>query len=142
MQGEPMSSEKVAVDSKRWSLNRRQFLADLAAVGFAGWGAQAIGAVSGSSRWSALPDRPEEQPMDFHTLANAFDAYVIDPTHGVNLRAKDGRQVFTSALEGVEDGGLTAYGPMAVGRELRGEGLEGMATSLKGYFSEPYGLFL
>jgi hypothetical protein len=89
-----------------------------------------------------LPDRPEERPLDFHALADAFNAYVMDPAHGVNLRAKDGRQVFPSALEGVEDGGLTTYGPMALGKELRGEGLEGLAASLAGYFSEPYGLFL
>jgi hypothetical protein len=31
---------------------------------------------------------------------------------------------------------------MALGKELRGEGLPGLAASLKGYFSEPYGLFL
>jgi hypothetical protein len=66
----------------------------------------------------------------------------MDPAHGVNLHAKDGRQVFPSALEGVEDGGLTTYGPMALGKELRGEGLAGLAVSLAGYFSEPYGLFL
>jgi hypothetical protein len=31
---------------------------------------------------------------------------------------------------------------MAMGEELRGEGLDGLAASLRGYFSEPYGLFL
>jgi len=41
-----------------------------------------------------------------------------------------------------EDGGLTTYAPMALGKELRGEGLEGLGTSLKGYFSEPYGCSL
>ena len=137
-----MSNEKVAMDGKSWSLNRREFLAGLAAVGLAEFGARTISAATGTSNWSGLPDRPEERPMDFHALANAFDTYVMDPAHGVNMRAKDGRQVFTSALEGVEDGGLTAYGPMAVGKELRGEGLEDLAGSLKGYFSEPYGLFL
>jgi hypothetical protein len=122
--------------------NRREFLAGLAGLGLAAWAEQAIGAAAGLSGWSGLPDRPEEQPMDFHALADAFDAYIMDPAHGVNLRAKDGRQVFPSALEGVKDGGLTTYGPMALGKELRGEGLEGLAASLKGYFSEPYGLFL
>jgi hypothetical protein len=92
--------------------------------------------------WSALPDRPEERPLDFHALADAFDAYVMDPAHGLNQRAKDGRQVFPSALEGEEDGGLTTYGPMAMGKELRGQGLAELSASLKGYFSEPYGLFL
>ena len=125
-----------------WVSSRREFLAGLAALGLAGWTEHAIGAPAGPYSWSGLPDRPEERPLDFHALANAFDAYVMNPAHGVNLRAKDGRQVFPSALEGVEDGGLTTYGPMALGKELRGEGLDGLAASLKGYFSEPYGLFL
>ena len=122
--------------------SRREFLAGLAALGLARWTEPAFGAGAGWAGWSGLPDRPEAQPLDFHALANAFDAYVMDPAHGVNLRAKDGRQVFPSALEGVEDGGLTTYGPMALGKELRGEGLVGLAASLAGYFSEPYGLFL
>jgi len=66
----------------------------------------------------------------------------MDPVHGLNSTSKDGRQVFPSALEGEQDGGLTTYAPMALGKELRGEGLAGLAKSLDGYFSEPYGLFL
>jgi len=117
-------------------------MAGLVALGIAQWTEPALGAIAATAGWSGLPDRPEERPLDFHALANAFDAYVMDPAHGVNLRAKDGRQVFPSALEGVEDGGLTTYGPMAMGKELRGAGLEGLAASLAGYLSEPYGLFL
>jgi len=142
MEEEKMVSGERAMDFGGWTPNRREFLAGLSALGLAGWSGLAIGEVPETQGWSGLPDRPEEQPLDFHALANAFDAYVMDPAHGTNLRAKDGRQVFPSALEGVEDGGLTAYGPMAMGKELRGEGLEGLAASLKGYFSEPYGLFL
>jgi hypothetical protein len=123
-------------------LNRREFLAGVAALGLTGWAERAIAAAAATTGWSGLPDRPEERPLDFHALASAFDAYLMDPAHGLNLLAKDGRQVFPSALEGAEDGGLTTYGPMALGKELRGDGLEGLAASLKGYFSEPYGLFL
>jgi hypothetical protein len=141
MQGGKMSEESAML-REGWVSSRREFLAGLAALGLAGWTEHAIGAPAGPYSWSGLPDRPEERPLDFHALANAFDAYVMNPAHGVNLRAKDGRQVFPSALEGVEDGGLTTYGPMALGKELRGEGLDGLAASLKGYFSEPYGLFL
>jgi len=122
--------------------SRREFLAGLAALGLARWTSPAFAAAAGWAGPGGLPSRPEERPLDFHALAEAFNAYVMDPAHGVNLRAKDGRQVFPSALEGVEDGGLTTYGPMALGKELRGEGLEGLAASLAGYFSEPYGLFL
>src|ERR1019366_3345489 len=141
MQRGKMSKESVMANDG-WLLSRRGFLEGLAVLGLAVWTEPAIGAAAWTSGWSGLPDRPEERPLDFHALANAFDTYVMDPVHGVNLRAKDGRQVFPSALEGVEDGGLTTYGPMALGKELRKEGLDGLATSLKGYFSEPYGLFL
>jgi hypothetical protein len=142
VQRQMMNSNESGCEREGWLSNRREFLAGLAALGLARWTEQAFGAAVAPSGWSGLPDRPEERPLDFHALANAFDAYVMDPVHGVNLRAKDGRQVFPSALEGVEDGGLTTYGPMALGKELRGEGLDGLAVSLKGYFSEPYGLFL
>ena len=125
-----------------WLSSRREFLAGFAALGLIGWADREVAWAEETPGWSGLPDRPEEQPLDFHALANAFDAYVMDPAHGLNTCAKDGRQVFPSALEGEQDGGLTTYAPMAMGKELRGEGLEGLAESLKGYFSEPYGLFL
>jgi hypothetical protein len=142
MEEDKMIGDDHGTDRGSWMPSRREFMAGLAALGFASWAAPTFGVSAGSVRWNGLPDRPEAQPLDFHAFANAFDAFVMDPAHGVNLRAKDGRQVFPSALEGVEDGGLTTYGPMALGKELRGEGLEGLAASLAGYFSEPYGLFL
>jgi hypothetical protein len=114
----------------------------VAAFGLAGSALPGVGASLSGPGATRMPARPEAQPLDFHALADAFDAYVMDPAHGTNLRAKDGRQVFPSALEGVEDGGLTTYGPMAMGKELRGEGLEGLGASLAGYFSEEFGLFL
>jgi hypothetical protein len=137
-----MKSEERGMESASLTPNRREFLAGLAALGVAGFAEQAIGEAAKTLGWTGLPDRPEERPLDFHALANAFSSYVMDPAHGVNRRGKDGRQVFPSALEGVEDGGLTTYGPMAMGMELRGEGLEGLSASLKGYFSDQYGLFL
>ena len=91
---------------------------------------------------TGLPARPREKPLDFHLLADAFDEYVMDPAHGVSRRDKSGRQFFTSALESEEDGGLTTYGPMAMGKELRGQGLGELARSLMAYYSEKYGLFL
>lgn len=119
---------------------RRTFLTGAAAAGISPW-ARPMFAAS-STGWSGLPARPENKPLDFHSLADAFDAYIIDPAHGVNLRDKNGRQYFASALETKDEGGLTCYGPVAMGKELRGSGLEETARSLKAYFSEPYGLFL
>jgi hypothetical protein len=136
-----MDTEERGLDIGGLTTNRREFLAGLAALGVAGWAERAIGATTGTTGWSGLPDRPQEQPLDFHALANAFDAYVMNPVHGTNLRAKDGRQVFPSALEGAEDGGLTTYGPMALGKELRGEGLEELAASLKATSASPMGSF-
>ena len=124
-----MDSNEKRREGTRWLPDRREVLAGLAAMGVAPFTEWATGAAA--ETWSGLPDRPEERPLDFHTVADAFDSYVMDPAHGVNLRAKDGRQVFPSALEGVEDGGLTTYGPMALGKELRGEGLEGLAESIR-----------
>src|ERR1700731_351530 len=121
-----MDSNEKRSEGARWLPGRRDVLAGLAAMGFAAFTEWAVGAAAETSSWIGLPDRPEEQPLDFHAVADAFDSYVMDPAHGVNLRAKDGRQVFPSALEGVEDGGLTTYGPMALGKELRGEGLAGL----------------
>ena len=134
--------ERSEMTSGNWLSSRREFLAGLAALGFVGWADQELAWAEEASGWSGLPNRPEEKPLDFHALANAFDGWVMDPAHGLNTFAKDGRQVFPSALEGEQDGGLTTYAPVALGKELRGEGLPGLAASLKGYFSEPYGLFL
>ncbi len=142
MQEGKSDSEQQAKAGRECMPNRREFLAGLAALGLSGWTTQALGAAAWVDGTSGLPDRPAEAPLDFHALANAFSAYVMDSTHGLYRRSKDGCMAFPSALEGEEDGGLTTYGPMAMGKELRGEGLEELATSLKGYFSEPYGLFL
>jgi len=123
-------------------LNRREVMAGVAGFGMAAWAERLFGASAEDSGWSGLPTRPEEKPLDFRKIADAFDGYVMDPAHGVNRRGKDNRQFFASALESTEDGGLTCYGPMAMGRELRGNGLEELGKSLSGYYSETYGLFL
>lgn len=142
MNVEESAKEKNEMTGRDWLTSRRQFLAGLGALGLAGWADKELAWAEETPGGSGLPARPEERPLDFHALANAFDAWVMDPAHGLYTVAKDGRQVFPSALEGEQDGGLTTYAPMALGKELRGEGLEGLSNSLKGYFSESYGLFL
>jgi len=141
-EGKRMNVEKREMGKGDWLPNRREFLAGVLALGLTGWEEQQIAWGTEPPGWSGLPARPDERPLDFHALANAFDAWVMDPAHGLSSVSKDGRQVFPSALEGEQDGGLTTYAPMALGKELRGDGLAGLAASLKGYISEPYGLFL
>ena len=131
-----------AIKSIAWQMSRRRFLAGAAASVVATWEDSGFAAPTEPPGWSRLPARPEQKPLDFRALATAFDAYVMEPAHGVNLRDKTGRQYFASALETSDEGGLTCYGPMAIGKELRGSGLDELARSLKAYFSEPYGLFL
>jgi hypothetical protein len=138
-----MPEKKFETNHAGWQTSRRRFLAGAAAIaGLATCSLTLLSMEAEPAGWSGLPAKPDHQPLDFHTLADAFDSYVMDPAHGVNLRDKAGRQYFASALETRDEGGLTCYGPMAMGKELRGNGLEELARSLKAYFSEPYGMFL
>ena len=125
-----------------WGTSRRRFLVAAAAVGLSGWAHTLFSESRESAGWSGLPAKPDQKPLDFHSLADAFDAYIMDPAHGVSLRDKTGRQYFASALETTDEGGLSCYGPVAMGKELRGTGLNEIERSLKAYFSEPYGMFL
>lgn len=137
-----MDDQEIQPTGTSWRTNRRQFLAGAAVLGLAGWADTLLALPARPAGWSELPARPQNPPLDFRSLADAFDAYVMDPAHGVNLRDKNGRQYFASALETTNEGGLTCYGPMAMGKELRGSGLDELARSLKAYFNEQYGLFL
>ena len=140
--GDNMSDRNTDTPGTFWPTNRRAFIAGAAAAGLAGWMNPAFSMSAEPAFWSGLPAKPAQPPVDFRILADAFEAYVMNPANGVNLRDKNGRQYFASALETKDEGGLTCYGPMAMGKELRGSGLEELARSLKAYFNEQYGLFL
>jgi hypothetical protein len=89
-----------------------------------------------------VPRLPLEKPLDWPAMANAFHAYVADPSHGIGRPRPDGTQYFISALEGKNDGGLTTFGPLVLGSILRGENVSQVAPSLAAYFSEAEGVFL
>ncbi len=135
-----MGDQRIGETGVDVQVTRRTFFAGAAATAISGWAHPMFAATSAGC--SGLPTKPENKPLDFHSLADAFDAYIMNTAHGVNLRDKNGRQYFASALETKDEGGLTCYGPVALGMELRGKGLEETARSLKAYFSEPYGMFL
>jgi len=64
-------------------------------------------------------------------------------TRARNESARQGRPPGVSVGIGGRGGrGIDDLRADGHGKELRGEGLEGLAASLKGYFAEPYGLFL
>jgi hypothetical protein len=89
-----------------------------------------------------VPRMPSEKPLDWPSMANAFHAYVADPSHGIGRTRSDGTQYFISALEGKNDGGLTTFGPLVLGSILRGGDVSKVAPSLASYFSEVEGVFL
>jgi len=91
MHEEKTTWEKSEMTSGDWLSSRREFLTGGAALGLVGWVDKKFAWAEETPRWSGLPDRPEEKPLDFHALANAFDAWVMDPAHGLNTLAKDGR---------------------------------------------------
>ena len=89
-----------------------------------------------------LPARPLEDPLPWRSIADAFDAFIGDPLNKVLIQRPDGKPGFVSALEGKTDGGLTTFGPILLGKILRGDDVSGLVPSLEGYFSQEYGIFL
>ena len=89
-----------------------------------------------------LPVRPTEDPLPWRSIADSFDAFIRDPVNKVMIQRPDGKAGFVSALEGKTDGGLTTFGPILLGKMLRGDDVTELVPSLAGYFSEEYGIYL
>jgi len=92
-----------------------------------------------------LPDRPRALPLDWRTHAAAFDAYVMDPANGVAYRDPSGRMAFTAFLEGSHYGTLrhelVTFGPIALGKWLRGDDIADLLPTLESYFSPRFHIF-
>jgi hypothetical protein len=90
-----------------------------------------------------LPAKPKEQPLNWRRIADAFDAYVMDPKNGILVQSKNGSFCFCSATEeSPGDGGLTTFAPVVLGKALRGDDVAKLLPSLAGYFNEGAGIFL
>jgi hypothetical protein len=89
-----------------------------------------------------LPAKPMEEPLDWKSIADAFDAYIMDSGNHVLIQRPDGKPGFVSALEGTTDGGLTTFAPILLGKILRGDDVAQLIPSLEGYFSIEAGIFL
>ena len=134
------------------SMNRRKFVYRSAAFG-AGLlrSGRAVSLASaglpvGSQRprpiEDGLPARPAEDPLLWRSISDAFNTYIMEPSHKVLLQRPNGKPGFVSALEGKTDGGLTTFGPIVLGKILRGDDVTNLIPSLEDYFIEPYGIFL
>lgn len=89
-----------------------------------------------------LPARPTENPLPWRSIADSFDAFIGDPANKVIVPLPDGKPSFVSALEGKTDGGLTTFGPILLGKILRGDDVAHLIPTLDSYFSHEYGIFL
>ena len=88
-----------------------------------------------------LPAKPTEKPLVWRPMADAFDAYIMNPANKVMFARPDGHPYFASALEGRSDE-LMTFGPVALGKILRGDDVSRLLPSLAGYFNEDAGIFL
>lgn len=89
-----------------------------------------------------MPARPTAAPLDWGERGNAFNNYIMNPDNKVLLKRPDGSQYFASALEGSSDGGLTTFGPVLMGKILRGDPVDSLIPSMAAYFNDDAGIFL
>lgn len=89
-----------------------------------------------------LPARPAEKPLDWRERADAFDQYAMNPANNILQARPDGSRYFASALEGTGDGGMTTFGPLVLGKILRGDAVDSLVPSMAAYFSDEAGIFL
>lgn len=130
------------------SLSRRRFLRNSAILAAAGL-AQPLRVFSGTVEQGRyrpiadnLPARPKEKPLPWKAIADAFDGYVFDPANGILMHRADGSPFFASATESKNDGGLTTFGPLLLGKILRGDDISAIAPALGAYFHERAGIFV
>ena len=131
----------------RW-LDRRGFLCFSASVAAgaaaACWAPRAFALDAGRLVGIAddLPARPAAEPLDWGARGEAFNSYVMDAGNKVLRKRPDGSMYFASALEGTGDGGMTTFGPVVLGKILRGDAVGELVPSMAAYFSEDAGIFL
>jgi hypothetical protein len=93
-----------------------------------------------------LSVRPATAPLDWHRLATAFDAFVMNPANRVRYTTSDGQPAFSAFLEssryGTASHELVTYGPLVLGKLLRGDDVSTLAHGLNAYFDQARGVFL
>ena len=93
-----------------------------------------------------LPDRPQTAPLDWQRLANAFDAFVMDPANQVRYETTEGRPAFSAFLEssryGTDSHELVTYGPIVLGKILRGDDVAALLPGLSTFFNQEIGICL
>jgi hypothetical protein len=92
-----------------------------------------------------LPNRPRQQPINWQYQAEEFDRFVGDDANRVMYRDPEGHLAFTAFLEGDHYGTtrheLVTFGPIVLGKWLRGDDVTHLLPALEGYFSPRYRIF-
>ncbi len=93
-----------------------------------------------------LPNRPRQQPINWQYQAQEFDRFVGDDANGVMYRDPRGHLAFTAFLKGDHYGTmrheLVTFGPIALGKSLRGGDISHLLPTLEGYFSSRFAVFM
>ncbi len=99
-----------------------------------------------SSARCIWPVRPALTPLNWNCLATAFDEFVMDSAHRVLYSTQEGHPAFSAFLEsskyGAEDHELVTYGPIVLGKLLRGDDVSTLVQGLETYFSPDCEIFL
>ncbi len=123
-------------------LGRREFIYLFSCAAFSSWKSFAAEPDSDKALTASLPARPAERPLAWRERGDAFDKYVMDPANKILQTRADGSRYFASALEGTGDGGMTTFGPLVLGKILRGDTVDSLVPSMAAYFSDEAGIFL
>ena len=123
-------------------LGRREFIYLSSCAVFSTWKSFGAEPESYKALTASLPPHPEEKPLAWRQRGDAFDKYVMDPANKILQTRADGSRYFASALEGTGDGGMTTFGPLVLGKILRGDTVGWLVPSMAAYFSDEAGIFL
>lgn len=93
-----------------------------------------------------LMQLPSTPPLDWQSIAEGFEQFVMDPTNGVCFTDARGNTAFTAFLEGETAADakheLVSYGPIVLGKALLGQDVDELLPSLSGFYSDSSGIFL
>ena len=87
-----------------------------------------------------IPAKPAAVPLPWHTMADEFDAFIMDPANGAMKHRPDGNPFFPSDLQGASDE-LTTFGVVFLGKTLRGTDVSALRPSFRAFFNDRAGLF-
>lgn len=94
---------------------------------------------------ASFPPRPHAAPLDWQQYARAFDQFIMDPASHVRFTTPSQHTAFTAFLESSHYGTATyelvTYGPIVLGKLLRGDDVSELLPGLMDYYNREIGIF-